>query len=34
VVRATLNALEQLVDPKTMANRRGVSVEELGHVQP
>lgn len=34
VVRATLDALQQLVDPKTMANRRGVSVEELGHIQP
>jgi small subunit ribosomal protein S5 len=29
VVKATMNALTQLVDPKTMAGRRGLSLSEL-----
>jgi len=34
VVRATVEALLQLVSPQEMALRRGKSVEELGHVLP
>ncbi len=34
VVRATVEALQQLVSPQEMALRRGKSVEELGHVLP
>lgn len=34
VLRATINGLQNLVDPAQMAARRGKAVEDLGHVLP
>ncbi|MGC6419183.1 MAG: 30S ribosomal protein S5 [Bradymonadia bacterium] len=34
VVRATVDALQQLVSPAQMAARRGKSVDEIGHIAP
>jgi small subunit ribosomal protein S5 len=34
VIRATVDALQSLVDPAEMAARRGKSVEDLGHQLP
>jgi ribosomal protein S5 len=34
VIKATVDALTQLVDVKEMAARRGKSVEEIGHHLP
>jgi small subunit ribosomal protein S5 len=34
VLRATINGLQNLVDPAEMAARRGKAVEDLGHVLP
>lgn len=34
VIRATIDALKQLVEPSTMAARRGKAADELGHWLP
>jgi small subunit ribosomal protein S5 len=33
VVRATVDALQNLVSPREMATRRGKSVEDIGHIE-